>query len=104
MAPRGMLDVLRHSKINYHMESSRIRKSTPSINGRFFFTKGTDTLKDKVAAAVCIWAKVIAQHNVSFKTNGCLLKAVKAMLPDSEIAKHLKCGRTKTTAILTQAK
>ena len=83
------------------METARILQSMLSIDDRCF-SKETDTLKDKVAASECIWAKVIAHHNVSFKTSECLLKAVKAMLPDSEIAKHLKCARTKTTAILTK--
>ena len=47
---RRMQDVLRHAKTNCHMKTARIRQSVPSIDDRYF-TKESDELKDKVAAA-----------------------------------------------------
>lgn len=45
-------------------------------------------------------AAFIAEHNVAFLATDHLVPLQKSMFPDSEIAKSVKCSRTKTAAII----
>lgn len=46
-------------------------------------------------------AAFIAEHNISFLTSDHMVPLSKSMFADSEIAKSMKCSRTKVTAIIT---
>ena len=54
------------------------------------------------AAELC-FAQFVAEHNLSFATGDHFTKVVKQMFPDSTIAGKFACGRTKTTALVTEA-
>lgn len=41
----------------------------------------------------------VAEHNLSFRTGDHFTKLVKAMFPDSEVAKGFQCSRTKTSVL-----
>ena len=43
----------------------------------------------------------LVEHNLSFASSDHFTKLCKVMFPDSQIAQHFSCGRTKTKAIVT---
>ena len=49
-----------------------------------------------------LWAMFIAKHNIPFVASDHANKLFPKMFPDTELAKQLSCGLTKTTAIVTQ--
>ena len=49
------------------------------------------------------WATFVAKHNLAFLVSDHATKLFPKTFPDSDIAKKIKCGRTKTTAIVKEA-
>ena len=45
----------------------------------------------------------VAKHNLAFLTSDHATKLFAQMFPDSEIASKFACGRTKCSAIVTEA-
>ena len=69
-----------------------------SITSMFNPTK----VSESAIKAEALWAMFVTKHNIPFVASDHANKLFPKMFPDSELAKQLSCGRTKTTAIVTQ--
>ena len=59
------------------------------------------TLTEQIANAEAMWSAMVAEHDIPFLTSDHFSKIVCKMFPDSAIAAGFKCGRTKTTYMLS---
>ena len=50
--------------------------------------------------AEALFVQFVAEHNLPFRTGDHFTKLVKHMFPDSNIAKHFHCSRTKTSILV----
>ena len=60
-------------------------------------------VSESAIKAEALRAMFVAKHNIPFLASDHANKLFPKMFPDSELAKQFSCGRTKTTAIVTQA-
>ena len=89
-------DLERHHKSQKH--KTNVLK-THSIPLNKYFEKTTNK-NEKVAEAEIKLANFFAQHNVAYSVVEHLVPLLHEIFPDSEIAKSLKLGRTKTIQII----
>ena len=75
------------------MKSTVSVASMPSVSGK-------PKLEKKVQGSEVRLAGVVSELNLPFTTVDTLVSAIKAICPDSEIAKSLKCGKTKCKMII----
>ncbi|KAK7491635.1 hypothetical protein BaRGS_00017088 [Batillaria attramentaria] len=86
--------------------NAKAKQSTLSLSG--FFTQaasqkqtvlGIERATTKVEAMIC---QLIAEMNMPLQMADTLTSAMKAVFPDSAIARGLKCGRSKATAMIKE--
>ena len=53
----------------------------------------------QVQRAEALFVQFVAEHCLPFRTGDHFTKLVKSMFPDSEIARHFQCSRTKTSVL-----
>lgn len=94
----GRNDVTTHVKGKHHKEMATASSSSRSITSMF-----NPKVSESAIKAEALWAMFIAKHNIPFLASDHANKLFTNMFPDSELAKQFSCGRTKTTAIVTQA-
>lgn len=95
IAAGGKNDIYKHSKTAKHQSTS---PSTSQQSMSSFVFKKEDT--DRVKEGEILLSTFVAEHNLSMNVMEHLPKLIKRVCPDSDIAKKLTCGRTKTTAII----
>ena len=100
IANGGKYDVSTHVKGKQHNDKAIACDSSSSKSIRYFFTP-QDSSADINAEA--LWATLVVEHNFSFKARDHATKLFQKMFPDSCVAKKFACGRTKTSAITTEA-
>uniref|UniRef100_A0A9J8D4G3 Uncharacterized protein n=1 Tax=Cyprinus carpio carpio TaxID=630221 RepID=A0A9J8D4G3_CYPCA len=66
-----------------------------------FFSPPKDGNQNKITAAEVTSVYHNVQHGLSYRSGDCTTKLAPVIFPDSEIAKKLACGRTKSASIVT---
>lgn len=89
----------RHAEREDHKTRMLLVQHQPNISQSF--EPSFVARKDKVQHAEITMSLFIAEHNLAFSLMDHLPKMIRYAFPDSEIAKQVKCGRKKTTKILT---
>lgn len=90
----GKNDIFRHMKTTKHINSVPNSSAKQTIITKF-------VEKDSTKRADILLASFVAEHNLSMNIMEHLPQLIQKICPDSEIAKGINCGRTKTTKILT---
>ncbi|XP_072391432.1 zinc finger protein 862-like [Diabrotica undecimpunctata] len=88
----------RHQQNAIHLKNETHKKNTVAIDvsiKKTFLKNETLVKQGELKLAV-----FIAEHDLSFKTMEHLPNLIKSICKDSEIAKEIKCSRTKTTEII----
>ena len=67
----------------------------------FLSSESTSALDENAMKAELLFTGFICEHSVPISTVHHARKLLKAMFPDSKIAKKCYCGRTKTTNVLS---
>lgn len=96
----GLSDVKQHDKGSEHK-----RRSTAGITSQVmsnFFTKQNTVEADNVTLAEVASTFHCVKHNSSYNAQDCANKLLPQILPDSNIAKKVCCGRTKSEAIVKE--
>ena len=94
----GRNDVTTHVKGKHHKEMATASSSSRSITSMF-----NPKVSESAIKAEALWAMFVAKHNIPFLASDHANILFPKMFPDSELAKQFSSGRTKTTAIVTQA-
>lgn len=94
----GKMEVKRHSTTKKHKEMCGMAKlpsvlSMPLVSGQKKIDKSVQDSEIRLAAFIC-------EHDLSIRTVEHMPALIQAICPDSEIAKRIKCGRTKLTSII----
>lgn len=95
----GKTDLRKHANSKKHKENCVVVSRQPSVfdmPGSIRKQKETDAVK---TGEIRI-ASFVAEHDLPFTVVEHIPKLIQAICTDSEIAKQLKCGRTKATAIV----
>ena len=87
-----------HVRGKHHKDMATAASSSRSVSS--FFRPQTS---QSVIEAESLWSKFVCKHNISFETSDHATKLFRRMFPDSETAKKISCGHTKTAAIIKEA-
>lgn len=93
----GKVDLIRHAQTSKHQKNASAICITPSVTNSI---KNLNNLKTNSNDAAIKIAFFCVEHNLSFNTMDHMVHLQKDLFPDSEIAQHTSCSRTKTTAIV----
>lgn len=94
----GKSDLRKHAGTKKHRENCSAINQQPSVFSVASHSK--KKLSETVKASELRIAAFIAEHDLPFTVAEHLPKFIQAVCPDSEIARNLKCGRTKATAVV----
>ena len=91
------------SSNTYPSISTNVNSSSTSTSVQLTERRSEDsaTLTEQIANAEAMWSAMVAEHDIPFLTSDHFSKIVCKMFPDSAIAAGFKCGRTKTTYMLS---
>ena len=95
---QGIKDVKVHCSGQLHKKHVQSSSGNKSLLDLFEVSKA-----DTVTRAEVMATNFLIQHNLPISTSDHMGLVFRAMFPDSEIAKHYGCGRTKTSAIINKA-
>lgn len=103
----GLHDVVKHSKTSGH---SKITSSRAARNITSYFQAPGSSTSDrdleeimyKTSAAEITSIYHTVKHSLSYNSMDCFQKLLPLMYADSKIAKNVKCGRTKSEAIVCE--
>lgn len=95
---KGLTALERH--VNTEKHRTNIRSSASSSKVTQYFVPREFMLTKKVNAAAGTLALHTVKHHQSYKSTDCSVGMMKQMFSNSDIAKNLKCARTKTEAIV----
>lgn len=95
----GKLQLVRHQDSEAHRKKSRSINKQQTLTS-FVHTKGTTSLETSLKKADCYISAFIAEHNLPFRVAEHIPVLISKICTDSDIAKNIKCSRTKTTAIV----
>ena len=98
IAHGGRNDVTTHVKGKHHKDAAKASSSSRSIISMFKPKASTGATESEA-----LWAMFVAKHNLPFLASDHANKLFPKMFPDSELAKQVSCGCTKTTAIVREA-
>ncbi len=96
----GEHDVKQHSKSESHKKRTTQREMCRSVYA-FLLKPKDDCQTDKVTAAEITSVYQTVQHSQSHRSADCGSKRAPIIFPESEIARKMSCGRTKSAAIVT---
>lgn len=93
--------IKRHEQTNKHKSNYRTCKQHPKMET---FVKSDKTVlhEKKVYSAELKLIMFLHEHNLPFLLMEHLPKLISSICPDSDIAKSINCGRTKTTVITNE--
>lgn len=94
----GKMEVRRHSTTKKHKEMCGMAK-LPSVLD-MPLVSGQKKIDISVQDSEIRLAAFISEHDLSIRTVEHMPALIQAICPDSEIAKRIKCGRTKLTSII----
>ena len=97
----GRSDLRKHAVSKKHTENSISLRKQPSLLDMASTSK-KQKQNESVKASEIRLATFIAEHDLPLSVVDHMPKLMQAVCPDSEIAKHIKCGRTKVTAIMNK--
>lgn len=92
----GITHIKRHCSTVMHKKNFRAAKMTPKVD-KSFFLNSHKKLSEQVRTAEILLIMFLAEHNLPFLLLDHLTKLLPVLCPDSEIAKHIHCGRKKGT-------
>lgn len=95
---RGAGDIERHLQTEKHKKALRSVASTSKVET--FFPPKFTPIDKKVQAAEATLAFHTVRHHQSFNSTDCTSKLHRVIYPDSQVAKSVRSGRTKTAAIV----
>ena len=98
----GENDVNKHNSTPKHREYAEAAQKQRKLTD-FGASSAAGSLDKKVMKAELLFTGFLVEHNLPISTADHASKLFKAMFPDSKIVNKYKCGRTKTTHILTGA-
>ena len=96
---QGVLDIQRHAESKMH----RLRVTSLRAQRTLGFRPVSDPVYASATAAEVRNTFMIAQHNASLCLSDHITPMQRKNFPDSEIAKHYHCARTKTACSLNYA-
>lgn len=97
VANKGKYDLEQHVASKKHTQTIRIGASSKSVCD--FFTKQFSALDHKVSAVEGTLAFHTLKHHYSYNSTVCTNKLLAKMFDDSEVAKRISSGKTKTRCI-----
>lgn len=100
IARGGKSDILRHSKTAKHEKNKAKLRGQRSLQEMSSFRAQTSTEKLAKEGEIRL-SSFVVEHNLSLNIMEHLPNLIKSVCPDSEVAKSITCGRTKTTNIIT---
>ena len=95
---QGIKDVKVHCSGQLHKKHVQSSNGNKALLDLFEVSKA-----GAVARAEVMATNFLIQHNLPISTSDHMGPLFRAMITDSEIAKHYVCGRTKTSAIINKA-
>lgn len=95
----GKGDLRKHANTKKHLEKCALIKSQPSVLN-IPSTSRKSREEETVKSSEIRFAAFISEHDLPFTIAEHLPHFIQAVCPDSAVAKKLKCGRTKATAIV----
>lgn len=95
----GKQILLRHKQGALHMKLAGSGKKQQKLTSLGSFNKATSH-EAAVKKADIHLAAYVAEHNISYNAVEHLPNLIRVICPDSEIAKKIKCGRTKCSSIV----
>uniref|UniRef100_A0A6P7GV51 Uncharacterized protein LOC114347101 n=1 Tax=Diabrotica virgifera virgifera TaxID=50390 RepID=A0A6P7GV51_DIAVI len=95
---RGKGEIKKHVTSAKHIKLQSTVTSQPSVMS--MLTKQTKNVDVKVKEGVLRLAGFMAEHNLPLRLMEHIPPLIKSICTDSEIAKAIKCGRTKMTNVL----
>lgn len=99
VASTGKQILLRHKEGAIHKNLAKSAKKQQKLTFLSSFKNATSHEAAAKKADLHI-AAYVAEHNISYNAVEHLPKLIKAICPDSEIAKKIKCSRTKCSTIV----
>ncbi|KAB0789969.1 hypothetical protein PPYR_15745, partial [Photinus pyralis] len=93
----GKLQLVRHQDSESHRKKSKQAVNQPTLKS--FVNKGP-SIETATKKADMYISAFVAEHNLPFRIAEHLPLLLRSICSDSEIAKNIKCGRTKTTAVV----
>ena len=100
VASGGEYDIKRHKQCETHKKRAIQRETSRSME-TFLLRPQQDSNTDKVTAAEVASVYHAVQHSQSYRSEDCGNKLSPVIFPDSDIAKKMACGRTKSASIVT---
>lgn len=94
----GKNDLATHMKSNKHCSNVKVVEDNRKI--RTFF--GSSTSDNSVIKAECLFTAFLLEHNIPLSAADHAGSLFRKMFPNSEEVKKYACGRTKTTAIVSE--
>uniref|UniRef100_A0A8C4S9U8 HAT C-terminal dimerisation domain-containing protein n=1 Tax=Erpetoichthys calabaricus TaxID=27687 RepID=A0A8C4S9U8_ERPCA len=97
VANKGMLDLQRHIESERHRKMVRTYDSNAKMT---FFVPKHSTADKKAHAAEATLAFHTVAHHQSYRSMDCTAGLMHKLFADSDTAKNISCGRTKSEAII----
>ena len=103
----GANDIVKHFSTKKHLQAMSSSSCTQTLD-RFGFgqsevaRRARQRQEEELQSlkAEALFVQFVAEHNLPFRTGDHFTKLVKHMFPDSNIAKHFHCSRTKTSILV----
>ena len=103
VAASGVWDVGTHVDGARHKQIYANKKKDKSMQASMtnFLVKDRVTeMEHKVVSAELMWVHFLVEHNIPIAVADHFTKMLPKMVPDSDIAKKFKCGKTKSTCLI----
>ncbi|CAG9840758.1 unnamed protein product [Diabrotica balteata] len=95
----GKSILLRHKETTQHIKLTKSAKKQQTLTSMSKF-KNVNSLEDSAKQTDIYVAAYVTEHNISYSAAEHLPKLIEKICPDSEIAKKMKCGRTKVSSVV----
>lgn len=93
----GKFDLTKHKSTSKHVTKCKVMVGQKSISESMPSTSKETNLANQIKEAEIRISSYVAEHNIPFLAAEHLPNIVKAICPDSQIAKGINLGRTKAT-------
>ena len=96
----GKLQLVRHQDSEAHRKNCKSLESQKTLTSFVRSNQDKVSLEKATKKADLYIAAFVAEHNLPFALTEHIPELLTKICSDSEIAKNVKCGRTKTTSIV----